>query len=92
MDPPVNGLISTTSTDDWEHALVTGNGRQGALCHGGPAAIRITVSHERLFLPLTPPLDPPPTARILGELRSLLAESFDLEMDEIRILHWARLH
>ena len=26
------------------------------------------------------------------ELRSLLAESFDLEMDEIRILHWARLH
>src|SRR5579864_1828152 len=26
------------------------------------------------------------------ELRSLLAESFDLETDEIRILHWARLH
>ena len=26
------------------------------------------------------------------ELRSLLAESFDLESDEIRILHWARLH
>jgi len=26
------------------------------------------------------------------ELRSLLAQSFDLETDEIRILHWARLH
>ncbi|MEQ4304264.1 glycoside hydrolase N-terminal domain-containing protein [Plantactinospora sp. B6F1] len=73
MNPPVNGLVSTTRTDDWEAALISGNGRQGALCHGGPEAVRITLSHERLFLPLTPPLDPPPTVRILPELRSLLA-------------------
>ena len=26
------------------------------------------------------------------ELRSLLAQSVDLNSDEIRILHWARLH
>ena len=26
------------------------------------------------------------------ELRSLLARSFDLSSDDIRILHWARLH
>jgi hypothetical protein len=26
------------------------------------------------------------------ELRSLLARSFDLSSEEIRILHWARLH
>jgi len=26
------------------------------------------------------------------ELRSLLAQSFDLNSDEIKILHWARLH
>jgi len=26
------------------------------------------------------------------ELRTLLAQSFDLSTDEIRILHWARLH
>jgi hypothetical protein len=26
------------------------------------------------------------------ELRALLAQSFDLDRDEIRILHWARLH
>ena len=26
------------------------------------------------------------------ELRSLLAQSFDLNSEEIRILHWARLH
>jgi hypothetical protein len=26
------------------------------------------------------------------ELRCLLAQSFDLDSEEIRILHWARLH
>ena len=26
------------------------------------------------------------------ELRSLLAQSFDLTSEDIRILHWARLH
>jgi hypothetical protein len=26
------------------------------------------------------------------ELRSLIAQSFDLTTDDIRILHWARLH
>jgi hypothetical protein len=26
------------------------------------------------------------------ELRSLLAQSFDLASEDIRILHWARLH
>ena len=53
------------AVNDWEHALVTGNGRQGALCWGTPEALRLTVSHERLFLPLGAPLDPPDTARIL---------------------------
>ncbi len=52
--------------------MVTGNGRQGALCWGGPDELRLTVSHERLFLPLGPPLDPPDTARILPQLRDLL--------------------
>ena len=26
------------------------------------------------------------------ELRALIAQSFELESDDIRILHWARLH
>ena len=57
---------------NWEHALVTGNGRQGALCWGTPAAVRLTVSHERLFLPLRAPLPAPDTATILPRLRELL--------------------
>jgi hypothetical protein len=52
--------------------MVTGNGRQGGLCWGTPDELRVTVSHERLFLPLGPPLDPPDTARILPRLRDLL--------------------
>jgi alpha-L-fucosidase 2 len=58
----------------WEHALVTGNGRQGALCYGTPEALKLTVSHERLFFPLGPPLDPPDTARILPELREMIEQ------------------
>ena len=30
--------------------------------------------------------------RELGELRSLLAVNFNLDSEDIRILHWARLH
>ena len=51
---------------------MTGNGRQGALCWGTPAAVRLTVSHERLFLPLRAPLPAPETATILPRLRDLL--------------------
>jgi hypothetical protein len=32
------------------------------------------------------------TARANRELKALLAQSFDLDSDDIRILHWARLH
>jgi alpha-L-fucosidase 2 len=59
---------------NWEQALVTGNGRQGALCWGTPEAVRLTVSHERLFLPLRAPLPAPHTATILSRLRALLDE------------------
>ena len=31
-------------------------------------------------------------ARANRELRAFLAQSFDLDSDDIRILHWARLH
>jgi uncharacterized protein YggU (UPF0235/DUF167 family) len=31
-------------------------------------------------------------ARANRELRALLAQSFDLDSEDIRILHWARLH
>ena len=36
--------------------------------------------------------EPLTNARANRELRALLAQSFDLDSDDIRILHWARLH
>ncbi|GAA3135765.1 glycoside hydrolase N-terminal domain-containing protein [Planomonospora alba] len=67
-----HGVASTGATGDWERALITGNGRQGALVYGGPGELRVTLSHERLFLPVTEPLPPPHTAPVLPELRELL--------------------
>jgi alpha-L-fucosidase 2 len=69
---PVNGLSSRTASDNWEEALIVGNGRQGALCYGGPARLLVTVSHERLFLPVLPPIDPPHTAPLLPTIRGLI--------------------
>jgi hypothetical protein len=36
--------------------------------------------------------EPLTTTRASRELRALLAQSFDLDSEDIRILHWARLH
>lgn len=59
---------------DWEDALITGNGRQGALVHSTADHVRVTLSHERLFLPVTESLPAPGTARILPQLRDLLRQ------------------
>ncbi|MEU4624508.1 glycoside hydrolase family 95-like protein [Actinoplanes sp. NPDC023801] len=61
------------ATEDWERALISGNGRQGVLCYGSPAALRFTLAHEDLFQPVTEPLPAPHTAPALPRLRELLA-------------------
>ena len=60
------------TTDDWERALISGNGRQGVLCYGSPRVLRFTFAHEDLFQPVTEPLPAPLTARALPRLRELL--------------------
>lgn len=76
--------VSHLAPDDWEHAMVTGNGRQGVLCYGSPAELRLTFSHERLFLPVDEPLDPPDTGGILPRLRTLChAGRFQQASDEV---------
>ena len=57
---------------------------------GGPRAITAVPSNEWSgVVELRQPLS---TSRANRELRALLAQSFDLDSDDIRILHWARLH
>jgi alpha-L-fucosidase 2 len=60
------------ATEDWERALISGNGRQGVLCYGSPARLRFTLAHEDLFQPVTEPLPAPLTAPALPRLRELL--------------------
>ncbi|WP_159944192.1 MULTISPECIES: glycoside hydrolase N-terminal domain-containing protein [unclassified Nocardiopsis] len=67
---------------DWEDALITGSGSLGALVHSTPGQIRLTLSHERLFLPVDEPLPAPGTARILPELRALLRRGRSREAAE----------
>lgn len=81
---PRGGLVSNTVTRNWEEALVTGNGRQGALVYGDPSAVLVTLSHERLFLPVDAPLPAPDTATVLPELRAnLFAGRFQDAADEV---------
>ena len=57
---------------------------------GGPRAVTAVPSNEWSgVVELRHPLESGGGTR---ELRSLLAQSFDLDSDEIKILHWARLH
>ncbi|GAB3712127.1 glycosyl hydrolase family 95 catalytic domain-containing protein [Nocardiopsis oceani] len=72
-DSPRARTIRTQSPVlDWEDALISGNGRQGALVHSSPDRLRVTLCHERLFLPVRTALPAPFTAPALPELRALL--------------------
>ncbi len=70
---PERGFISRKPADNWEQALVTGNGKLGAMVFGVPLDETIIVNHGRLYLPLHPPLPPPDTAPLLPEMRRLMA-------------------
>lgn len=57
---------------------------------GGPQALTAACSSEWSgVVELRHPLESGGGTR---ELRCLLAQSFDLDSEEIKILHWARLH
>ena len=69
---PSRTVRTARPVEDWEDALITGNGSTGALVHSTHDRIRVTLSHERLFLPVTAPLPAPHTAPLLAELRSMI--------------------
>ncbi|MFL1446401.1 glycosyl hydrolase family 95 catalytic domain-containing protein, partial [Nocardiopsis protaetiae] len=70
--PRPRGVRTRHPVSSWEDALVTGNGRVGALVHSTAGLVRLTLGHERLFLPAADALPAPETARVLPELRALL--------------------
>jgi alpha-L-fucosidase 2 len=68
------GCWSQTETSSWEGRLISGSGRLGALVACDPVDEVITLSHERLFLPLERPLPPVHMAERLARVRELLLE------------------
>ena len=72
IEAPARGFVTATRATNWEESLISGNGCIGALVLGDPADEVVTFSHERLFLPMTPALQPIPMARHLAQMRALL--------------------
>lgn len=71
---PERGFVSSKPATYWEQALVSGNGRYGALVFGQPLDETIILNHARLYMPLNEPLPPVNTAKHLVEIRQLLAD------------------
>ncbi len=71
--PPDRGFVSVQPGQTWEQALISGNGRYGAMVLGQPKDEVIVLNHARLFMPLHPPLPPVDTASHLQEIRGMLA-------------------
>lgn len=67
---PVTATFRTRSpAPTWEHGLVTGSGRVGAVLHGDAARQVVTLSHERFFVPVNARPQAPDLRPVLDDLR-----------------------
>lgn len=69
---PDRGFISLRPAAIWEEALITGNGKMGALVMSQALDETVILSHERIFLPIHEPLPAPDTGAHLPEIRRML--------------------
>ena len=76
VNAPKRGAVSTQWTENWEHGMVSGNGRMGALVYGRPEAPIVLLNHNRLYTSQYDPAKrkPAETARFLPEIRRLIKE------------------
>lgn len=59
-----------TPAPTWEDGVVVGSGRVGAIVHGPADALRISLAHERFFLPANPRPAAPDLRSALPRLRA----------------------
>ena len=71
---PERGFVSSAPAATWEQALVSGNGKYGALVFGNPIDETIILNHARLYMPLNEPLPPVNTGNHLAEIRKMIAD------------------
>ena len=69
---PERGFVSSQPAKTWEEGLICGNGTIGANALSRPLKERIIFTHERLFLPMGPPVMPPDQSARLFEIRRLI--------------------
>ena len=69
---PERGFVSCQPAKTWEEGLICGNGTIGANALSRPLKERIIFTHERLFLPMGPPVMPPDQSARLFEIRRLI--------------------
>jgi hypothetical protein len=71
---PERGFVSSKPATYWEQALVSGNGKYGALVFGQPLNETIVLNHARLFMPVNEPLIPVNTGAHLTEIRRMITD------------------
>jgi hypothetical protein len=54
LKTPERGFVSTRPAENWEEALISGNGTIGVLVMSRPLNETIIFSHEHLFMPMDP--------------------------------------
>ncbi|SDZ19092.1 Glycosyl hydrolase family 65, N-terminal domain [Evansella caseinilytica] len=70
---PKRGLMSGQSASCWQEALVTGNGKTGALVYGDPLKETIILNHEKLYEPFHDEVvQNNDLSPYLGEIRTLM--------------------
>lgn len=69
---PERGFVSSQPAKTWEEGLICGNGTIGANALSRPLKERIIFTHERLFLPMGPPVMPLDQSARLFEIRRLI--------------------
>ena len=69
---PERGFVSSQPAKTWEEGLLCGNGTIGANALSRPLQERIIFTHERLFLPMGPPVMPLDQSARLFEIRRLI--------------------
>ena len=70
---PDRGFVSSRPAGRWEQALISGNGKMGAMVMGRPLEEIIILNRAGLFMPLHKPLPPVDTAGHLSEIREMIS-------------------
>ncbi len=81
---PPRGFVSSQPAKTWEEGLLCGNGTIGANVLSRPLDERVIFSHERLFLPMGPPVMPLDQSARLFEIRRLIDKELYAQACELQ--------